>query len=274
MSLVDRKPAQRRGDIPQDVLKALSEGRIESISLAEWYAIDYRVLLRTVLPHVGLADQVERADVLYEKYAEEKGITRIKSVGGLLHDITKGRSDRDDIFERLVAHTSDAVRAWVAWMVAADSDVSLDERLDTAKRFATDRAISVRENAWDSFRRHVIADLDRGLDLLESWAHDPDENIRRCAVEGTRPRGVTTVHIPALKKDPDLALHLLEPVRSDPSRYVQNAVANWLNDASKDAPDWVAALTDRWSEESTTAETVYIVNRALRTLRKKSKGVA
>jgi 3-methyladenine DNA glycosylase AlkC len=271
MTLADRKPAQRRDDIPADVLQALSEGRIESISLAEWYAIDYRVLLQTVLPQVGLAEDVEKADALYKKFADEKGITRIKSVGRLLHGLTKNRPDRDEILDKLAAHTSDAVRAWAAWMIAADDDLSLDKRLETAKRFATDRAISVRENAWDSFRRHVIADLDRGLQLLEPWVHDEDKNIRRCAVEGTRPRGVTTVHIVALKKDPELALRLIEPVRSDPSRYVQNAVANWLNDASKDAPEWVVDLTDQWSEESPTKETSYIVNRALRTLRKKGR---
>ncbi len=100
----------------------------------------------------------------------------------------------------------------------------------------------------------MIADLDRGLELLESWVHDPDENIRRCAVEGTQPRGVTTVHIVALKNDPELGLPRLEPVRSDPSRYVHNAVANWLNDASKDAPEWIIALTDRWSDDSPTIE--------------------
>ena len=77
----------------------------------------------------------------------EKGITRIKSVGGLLHELTKGRPDRDDTFDGLAGHASDAVRAWAAWMVAADNDLPLNERLETANRFATDHTISVRENA-------------------------------------------------------------------------------------------------------------------------------
>ena len=60
-------------------------------------------------------------------------------------------------------------------------------------------------------------------------------------------------------------------MRSDPSRYVQNAVANWLNDASKSRPDWVQVITARWTEESPTRETAYIVNRGLRTLRKQEQ---
>ena len=61
---------------------------------------------------------------------------------------------------------------------------------------------------------------------------------------------------------------LLEPVRSDPERYVQNAVANWLNDASKSRPDWVRGVCERWERESPTRETAWIVRRGLRTLRK------
>ena len=126
----------------------------------------------------------------------------------------------------------------------------------------------MREIAWDSFRPYVAADLDQALTLLEGWVRDPDPNIRRCAVEGARPRGVWTAHIVALKEEPERGLPLLEPVRSDPSRYVQRAVANWLNDASKSQPDWVKAVCGRWTKESPSRETAWTVEHALRTLRK------
>jgi 3-methyladenine DNA glycosylase AlkC len=114
----------------------------------------------------------------------------------------------------------------------------------------------------------VAADLERGLRLLAPWVLDPDASVRRCAVEGTRPRGVWTRHVDAQKEDPSLGLPLLEPVRSDPSDYVRRAVANWVNDASKSQPAWARALAARWARESRTPETAWTVRRALRTLRK------
>ena len=98
---------------------------------------------------------------------------------------------------------------------------------------ADDDSPNTRECAWDAWRPRLIGDLSGGLAALRACR----ANLRRCAVEGSRPRGVWTVHIQALRDAPSLGERLLEPLRADSSRTVQNAVANWINDISKGRPD-------------------------------------
>ena len=248
-----RKGAVRRSDIPADVLQTLNEGREETITLAEWLAIDMPTLLRSVLPEVGLADAREELGRVADGLADQGVTKRLRAIGEALFVATRDHPRRAEIREALARHASDMVRAWAAFMLTAD------------------RSVAVRECAWDSFRPYVAADLDQAFQLLRDWMLDPDPNIRRCAVEGTRPRGVWTAHIEALKQEPEPGLTLLEHVRSDPSHYVQRSVANWLNDASKSRPDWVLAVCARWTEESQTKETAWTVNHALRTLRKQEQ---
>jgi 3-methyladenine DNA glycosylase AlkC len=168
---------------------------------------------------------------------------------------------------RLATHASDVARCWAAqWLMFPEQ--SLPDKLQAVRRFAADRHFGVREVAWMALRDPLAGALDEGLLLLQPWVRDPDENIRRFASELTRPRGVWCAQIEALKAEPWRALGLLEPLRADPSRYVQNSVANWLNDASKSQPQWVSQLGERWLVESDGPQTRYMVRRALRTLSK------
>jgi 3-methyladenine DNA glycosylase AlkC len=88
--------------------------------------------------------------------------------------------------------------------------------------------------------------------------------VRILASEATRRRGA---HLTALKNDPSPGLAVLEPLRSDSSRCVQDSVAIWLNDSSTSRPEWVREVAARWSRESQTAETRRICQRALRSIK-------
>ena len=81
------------------------------------------------------------------------------------------------------------------------------------------------------------------------------------------------MHIAALKDQPELGLPILQPLMSDPSKYVKDSVGNWLNDASKSKPDWVRALIDKWLAKSDTSDTAYIAKRGLRSLNKASGSI-
>lgn len=266
-----RKGASRMADIPPEVLKALDGGLLETVTLTEWLAIDATRLTRAAIRDTGLetgATALRRAS----RDLADSGITqRMRGMGAAwqaaLDRVPRARA-RQQIYRRLARHTSDMVRAWAAYTHTANPDLDLETRLAHARPFAADGAMSVRECAWDSFRPDLAAELDEALALLQPWVVDDDPNIRRCAIEGTRPRGVWTKHIEALKADPERARALLDPLKDDPSRYVQNAVANWLNDASKSDPAWTRDLCAAWMKNSQSPATGYIVRRALRTLRK------
>lgn len=267
--LAARKGARRITEIPPEVLQGLNHGRLETVNLVEWLAIDSLHLLECVLAELDLGCRaravLDRAGPLADAgiMARTTGIATALA-GGLVD-----HPRRTTILKRLSRHPSDTVRAWAANIVAAsDPGTPLKARLDQIRPFAADRHFGVRECAWMAVRPFLAAELTRAVRFLKPWVKDADPNIRRFAVEGTRPRGVWCAHVHALRETPELAASLLEPVRADTSRYVQLSVSNWLNDASKTRPDWVVAICDRWLVESPTAETVWIIDRALRTLRK------
>jgi 3-methyladenine DNA glycosylase AlkC len=266
-----RKGPVRRADVPAAVLEALNAGKLETLTLAEWLAVDQATLLRNVLPEVGLKREAAGILAAYGAARDrDRAEVGARGLGVILHEALTGHAKREAVLEAISSHASDLVRAWATYIYKADARIPLAKRLRIMKRFAADSNMSVRECAWTSIRPYIAAELETGLRLLEPWVRDEDANVRRCAVEATRPRAVWAPHIPEMKARPEQAAVLLEPVKADPSRYVQNAVGNWLNDASKTRPDWVSALCARWERESPSRETQYIVRRALRTLRKAS----
>ena len=145
---------------------------------------------------------------------------------------------------------------------------SLDftERLEMIRPFADDPHFAVREWAWLSLRPHVVGSIVSAVGSLQSWVDEDSERLRRFSTEVTRPRGVWSTHIPALKADPTIGLPLLEPLIADPSRYVQDSVANWLNDASKTRGDWVDQKCSEWVQATESPHTRRICRRACRSL--------
>ena len=264
--LLGRKGAARIALIPADVLEALNEGQVPTVNLNEFLALDVGRLTRNVARQIGLAPDADRITDTLAMLGAFRPVRRHEHVARALYDLTAARPDRDAIAHRLATHPSDVARGWATqWIMF--SAMPLPAKLQSVRRFAADPHFGVREMAWMAVRDEVRAGLDEALGLLVPWVHDRDENIRRFASELTRPRGVWCAPIEALKERPWRALPLLEPLKSDPSRYVRNSVANWLNDASKTQPQWVDEVCRRWSREAPGPECEYIVRRACRTMR-------
>lgn len=262
-----RKGAFRIALIPPEVLQALNEGLLPTVNLNEFLALDLARLSRAVAQQLGLDPAHERLVDTLAMLAAFKPMQRHTHIARALYDMTAVHAERDALAHQLATHPSDIARSWaVQWLQFGGQPLA--QRLQGVHRFAADAHFGVREFAWMAVRDGVIAELDSALALLEPWVHDENENLRRFASELTRPRGVWCAPIKALQAQPWRALPLLEALRADDSRYVQNSVANWLNDASKSQPEWVREVCARWLAQSPTPATRYIVKRALRTLNK------
>jgi 3-methyladenine DNA glycosylase AlkC len=249
-----RTGASKRADIPPDVLARLNAGTEPTATLAEGLAIDFAQLLAAAVPDIP-AESVE----LVQSMAGEGVTRRMEAVGELmLRHLTLDR------LGEVAEHPSDTVRGWACYVVGRAPKLKLKARLDLIRPLADDRHFGVREWAWMAVRPHLAANVGRAVKLLEPWVAAASPNLRRFATEATRPRGVWCAHIAALKDNPELALPLLDPLKSDAAVYVQNSVANWLNDAAKSQPAWVKELCARWKRESPTEATAAICKRALR----------
>ncbi len=252
------RTGKRIGDIDPSRREALNAGTIESATLSECLIVDFAALMQAAFPEIS-----EKAVPRLEQ-ASASGITRRMALAGKLLADWLGIAALSAVRE----HPSDTVRGWLCFMIGETPTLSLPERLAAMLPLADDPHFGVREWSWLALRPHIAADLDAAISLLVPWTASSSAFIRRFACEAIRPRGVWCAHLPALKQQPEKGLPILEPLKADPAVYVQDSVANWLNDAAKDKPDWVRAVCARWLEESDCPATRRICKRALRSLAK------
>jgi 3-methyladenine DNA glycosylase AlkC len=260
-----RKGARRIKEIPNDILEQLNCGKIETANLVEFLGIDARVLLENVLVEYDRNNYLKPILEQVDNLNKFTFVTINATIGEGLYEQTTLLKD-SDFLVAISTHKSDLVRSWATVLVGKDATLNISQTLQKIKPFAADRHFNVRECAWSAVRKNIIQNLDESIAILSGWTASDDENIRRFASEATRPRGVWCEHIKELKENPELALSILEPLKSDNSKYVQNSVGNWLNDASKTQPEFVVKFCERWEKESDAKETKYIIKRALRTI--------
>lgn len=249
--------AKRPSEVDARRRARLNAGEVESSNLAEALAVDFAELAHAA----GLGADI--SDQLGELAGE--GVTRRMAAAGRLI------SSQPRLIERCAAHPSDTVRGWACYAIHEHSR-DVEEALSAIEPLAADPHFGVREWAWLAIRPRIITEVDRAIELLAGWSLSADQNLRRFASESTRPRGVWCAHIGPLKAEPNRGLPILEPLRADASSYVQDSVANWLNDAAKSRPDWVIEVVQRWRKGAESRATERICRRATRGLAKGRPG--
>jgi len=251
-----RVGAKSIGAINQATRKALNEGALESASLSEALSIDFSRLMSCTFPQMN-AQTIEQMH-----QAQSQGITKRMQLAASLLSAQLG----SDAYAILSHHPSDTVRGWAAYALASDAALSLEQKLSGIRVLADDPHFCVREWAWLALRPNISIDIRHSIELFTLWVNYASENIRRFVIEATRPRGVWSKHIAELKDSPHLGEPLLNRVMEDPSRYVQNSCANWLNDAGKSQPLWVTGFCEQWQNRSQSEALTYVIRRALRNI--------
>ncbi len=270
-ALKARTGAVRRSEIPSNVLAALNRGEIETVNLVEFLAVDHAKLFRHTRAQLSLDDKSAKQIAAHIKKVADIGVMqRLAQTGEVFHRLLEGQANREEVYQQLANHPSDILRNWAAYIDAANAKLTFTQRLKRARPFATDANMGVREIAWLCVRLPAADAIVTQIEKLHPLARHKNHLLRRFAIELSRPCGVWTRHIAELKQRPEIAEPLLEHCREDETKYVQDSVANWLNDASKTRPDFVQDLCERWLAETDSKHTQRITHRALRTLRKKA----
>ncbi|MEC4019351.1 DNA alkylation repair protein [Streptomyces sp. H27-D2] len=157
---------------------------------------------------------------------------------------------------------------WMIWPVteavavrslAPGADDRFDAGLDLLARLTS------RLTGEFALRSFLEADLDRTLATVREWTTHPDENVRRLASEGTRPRLPWARRVAAILRSPGITVPVLDALYRDPSEYVRRSVANHLNDFSRTDSEITTTAAARWLEHPD-EHTGKVVRHGLRTL--------
>jgi 3-methyladenine DNA glycosylase AlkC len=132
---------------------------------------------------------------------------------------------------------------------------SMDVLFDLTKRFTSEFAIR------PFYERYPIETLRK----VQEWMKDPNVHVRRLCSEGFRPRLPWGRKLELFIEDPSPLIPILEYLREDEEAYVRKSVANCLNDISKDHPDLVIELSEKWIQNANKNQT-RLIKHGLRSL--------
>jgi hypothetical protein len=183
-----RRGARRKDGVPAPVLTRLAAGEVETVNLMEWLAADMSALARTIATESRSAAIREALGQAAFQMDGLSILARLKVAGAALAAVATSFDNQG--FKVLCEHRSDLVRQWACYAINDDGVAcSMAERLRRTLPFAADPNMTVREAAWMAFRPHVQRGLRPALKLLERTSTRRDPNLRRFAVEVSRPYG-------------------------------------------------------------------------------------
>jgi len=203
--------------------------------------------------------------VMGDGYAELELKDRIKRIAECLHEYLPSNYEKAlTVLKKVAPDLSDfenwCLTTYVELYGLKFFETSMDA-LEYLTRYGTGEF---------AIRPFVLNHTDRVLPIMHRWAENNNEHVRRLAAEGSRPRGVWVAHVPVFKEDPRPVIEILDKLKTDPSLYVRKAVANNLNDISKDNPELAVRTARRWQKNGQKT-TAWIIKHGCRSLIKQGR---
>lgn len=213
--------------------------------------------------HKGFDQSSFLRTVVHKDFSKLELKQRMTAVAGALHEyLPKDYGQVMGIFSKIASR----LNGWQNWALMSYIQMFGLEHFEQS--VAAMKDLTQYSTAEAAIRPYMIRYEKQMMPILHEWAVDSNEHVRRLAAEGSRPRGVWITHLESFKKDPMPVLKLLEKLKNDPSLYVRKAVANNLNDISKDHPELVIKTAVEWQKDGN-RHTDWIIKHACRGLIKK-----
>ncbi|QSE77698.1 DNA alkylation repair protein [Rhodococcus koreensis] len=187
----------------------------------------------------------------------------------LLADLPTDYRNSEKIISRALRDSS--FSGWMIWPVTeavAARALASDESDAFEAGLAMLAMLTTRLTGEFAIRSFLNSDLDRTLSVVQTWVASDDEQVRRLASEGTRPRLPWAKTVPELFHRPTMTLPILDALHHDHSEYVRRSVANHLNDISRIDADLAVSTARRWV--ATDGGVSALTRHAMRTLIKQA----
>ena len=171
------------------------------------------------------------------------------------------------VLHQLLKSDSDKIRSFAISMIGTCFANDLPKQLAILYKAGAAPGTWTQETAQTELKNLMYREsVARVLPVVEKWATDSKLEIRRMLIEALRPRGVWCKHLDDLKADPTPIKPILELLLDDNSLYVRKAVANNLNDISKENPELLCDWITEGQRGKSSPEREWIIKRGLRGL--------
>ena len=162
--ILNRKGARKVMDIPDEVLDLLNQGKIETVNLTEWLAVDHVELINYNLTHIVIPENISLQ--IIEKIKKQKtptSMNTIRLVGASLYEYFQGKHELHAVRQALTNHVSDSIRCYAPFLTGLDQQLSISQKLHQVQVLVADKHFGVREIVWMALRPEIDLNLEQAI---------------------------------------------------------------------------------------------------------------